>query len=1054
MRNNFLILSQIQTHFHVSSHLQIWTSCLNCGAGQLVSTSCSRGNGNTNTRCGMCTECSAGKFRPANLQTPGGCHFDGIVKVSNADYICTDCRDCGANTYRTGGCRTTTDSICSACTTCNPGKYRSSGCHPDTPTADAVCSQCSDCPTGKFRSGGCAGTTDSICVSCPSGRFAFGPTSTSCEGILIQDVHVKQFGDDAAKTPMWKPIEDGTMNAVEKTMYSEEAVISFAMPVSDSEWTEIRVYCAKGAGSDRCDTGGNGVATYTKRDASGAYYFVCSKDEIYQRQQRCVCNGVASFEASGSNEDCGIWGSDGKHRCLFQDGNCLDAAGEVPQRVMIGGATRWKGRCNPAYDLSQRPKCTSDPASTSGTRRVYVRMPGLQAAGAEFRFKILPKHSLAGYPPSDPSSWVRAIRLETQCGCVGSVGNGAPINPTIVQTWDGNKKGSEWELAFEDVSVCDAGVKVIESVQGGDDKMRYIPGVQATTQNCLPGNDRQVIISERQAVSITAGIGEVSSYCLQSSDQGTYNSQRACVNGAVQWAGRVTGLVRTTTNEPVVRAKVWLTAPGVWNGWERIQSMPLGHGFKTSIPSIVEARQGLPSNVPLEMCKERCINVTSCVALELRDDGTGCSFYGPWAPDLGSMFREGARGSSGTTSVPYAGFPAETYFEAKDGNPQVWVHRAMAVTGSAVAQNGQQTNFQINIMTDQITASAQTFTAHAIMFTGDFEHVMKPQTTQITVQHLSDTVAKLQEDFVDQSSNTVSGKVYFANTVTGSNPKPCGVRKATVSAHAVDAHGNAAEDALGAPVLTQHVGDKAGEYTISVPRETKFMIKVVYWNSAAASTCGNETWLSTCNPAGGGTSYTTHPSACGCQHKIALKDGLDKTLTLSSDIRDYDFVDTSVSQLKVEAYGGRCRFRLGGLRLRFHGEECTLYQKEVTINNGGIEASLQVPAIPFVVKWESDSITEERTGISSGDVNAKLGAAGPFQGQKRAPLSWGSKTVTFVYHPTPDMLVTMPNMYPTCSSWHNVLQQSKNYTAIIRVHESFGYVSNDASKAREVRPKV
>ena len=46
---------------------------------------------------------------------------------------------------------------------------------------------------------------------------------------------------------------------------------------------------------------------------------------------------------------------------------------------------------------------------------VAVRLPGLSTGGTEYSFKIVPSHSTAGYPPSDPSSRVRSLRIQSQC---------------------------------------------------------------------------------------------------------------------------------------------------------------------------------------------------------------------------------------------------------------------------------------------------------------------------------------------------------------------------------------------------------------------------------------------------------------------------------------------------------------------------------------------------------------------------------------------------------------------------------------------------------------
>ena len=348
----------------------------------------------------------------------------------------------------------------------------------------------------------------------------------------------------------------------------------------------------------------------------------------------------------------------------------------------------------------------------------------------------------------------------------------------------------------------------------------------------------------------------------------------------------------------------------------------------------------------------------------------------------------------------------------------------MAVTGLEKTSNGQKTNFQINMMTNKISTKTKAFTAKAKMFTGDFQHVITPASTQVNIEHLSDSIAGLQSEFTDESSNSISGKIYFANTVTGDNPTACGVKKVTVTAHSVEQAGTAisataannqitvgsivglsvndqvlfwdptknaacageglvhgiyykiktasgsaitlkslsdvdldlpgtascatgkivevSKDPLGTPVLTGHVGDEAGKYVLTIPRDTTVMLKADYWNDHAPKTCSNATWLETChsdpsNENDPGQAHTSSPNACGCKHTINLVPGKALELTLTSDLPDYDFIDTTVQQLKVQAFGGACQYRLGGMRLQVQAESCTLFSHNLLIGNGGIE---------------------------------------------------------------------------------------------------------------------
>ena len=73
----------------------------------------------------------------------------------------------------------------------------------------------------------------------------------------------------------------------------------------------------------------------------------------------------------------------------------------------------------------------------------------------------------------------------------------------------------------------------------------------------------------------------------------------------------------------------------------------------------------------------------------------------------------------------------------------------MAVSGSKVVAGGLITNFNINIMTTEITSKSQIFTAETSMFTGAFKHTITPTTQQVTIVHLANSAASI-EDFTDE----------------------------------------------------------------------------------------------------------------------------------------------------------------------------------------------------------------------------------------------------------------------------------------------------------------
>ena len=54
---------------------------------------------------------------------------------------------------------------------------------------------------------------------------------------------------------------------------------------------------------------------------------------------------------------------------------------------------------------------------------------------------------------------------------------------------------------------------------------------------------------------------------------------------------------------------------------------------------------------------------------------------------------------------------------------------------------------------------------------------------------------------------------------------------------------------------------------------------------------------------------------------------------------------------------------------------------------------------------------------------------------------WSDQTIIFEYHPTPVMDVQMPNDMKSCEtrSLQMVLSQGKNYSAVVKVSENYGY---------------
>ena len=121
--------------------------------------------------------------------------------------------------------------------------------------------------------------------------------------------------------------------------------------------------------------------------------------------------------------------------------------------------------------------------------------------------------------------------------------------------------------------------------------------------------------------------------------------------------------------------------------------------------------------------------------------------------------------SSATTAFMVAlGVLVPTWNDFKCGHTRCtsWVKRMFAMTDMYENTKIRKTQnkggnikmgFQINMMTNKISTKTKAFTAKAKMFTGDFQHVITPASTQVNIEHLSDSIAGLQSEFTDESSN-------------------------------------------------------------------------------------------------------------------------------------------------------------------------------------------------------------------------------------------------------------------------------------------------------------
>ena len=522
------------------------------------------------------------------------------------------------------------------------------------------------------------------------------------------------------------------------------------------------------------------------------------------------------------------------------------------------------------------------------------------------------------------------------------------------------------------------------------------------------------------------------------------------------------------------QAKVHLTHAN-WDGWEEVLSVspgegkPASWGFKESVPTMTDATPPLaPGAGTVAECKARCILSTLCVAFE-RKAGI-CTYY-KWEP----AFKEG-EGSH----VDYAGFVRDTYFEEKSGPAgpaiQVFIHRAVAVSADMEQSAGVKTNFEINLMTSSVNigTSSTTFTAHVAQKTIDFQHTYTRATVTVQVTHLAVAPAVINPGtgsganpdggFEDTSSNSVTGRITYGNT----NSATCGVTGATVTAYQVNNDGvtffQNPPKSLGPPSELK-VTDPVGEFTVTIPRDTRTMLVVDYWDSTKPATCGNATWVAlSCPPPTSssdntprklpsGTSwellkaYHWNDNACGCKHDFSLAAGQDAHFVLTNDDKaNYDYTDTTTRALTVEAFGGACRMALGTLAMKVQGLNCIAYVATSTIPEGSISTTFaSVPAMPLDVVWDTSVIAtsdDAREGISKGHVDAQLMEGGSTAKKKLAALTWSDQTVQYMYKAATVLSVELNTAPRSCTSGSDfsskIMKQGKNYTAFVTVSEQYG----------------
>lgn len=467
------------------------------------------------------------------------------------------------------------DKTCGVCVNggCASGHYMT-GC--DQSGSDSgQCNVCTECDEGHYRKNGCEAAfsrDDAKCHVCPPSTYSFTGNDLSCDGYVASNVQIKQFSTVAGtmfgKHTTWTGIAPGVMEAAQESKYANEATISFDIPANKAagKWDEIRFYCRKGDTNDLCDSGFNVDKTYTDSDADGRY-FTCLRADVLA-SKTCSCRGESSFAMSGSHDDCGAW-SDGTGNKCYMDGNsCIDASGKAPVTTSSG---RFVGACTPGLSNynDNRPTCTS--AVVGSKRRIFVVLRGLDTPRLEYRFKILVGHSGNWLKSQWRSAFARPdtqeLRIVTTCGCTGSTGDGSPMKVAVRQTWDQTPAtGNQFEISFDDASICESGIKMYVG-DSGSEQASYL-AVTSPTQSCFTGR-QTVLISQKHDISGGLALGSSVTFCLQASQTAvpTYDSSKTCSKSLVQWAGRLSGLVHTSTGSAVSNAKVYLTHAS-WDGWE------------------------------------------------------------------------------------------------------------------------------------------------------------------------------------------------------------------------------------------------------------------------------------------------------------------------------------------------------------------------------------------------------------------------------------------------------------------------------------------------------
>ena len=512
----------------------------------------------------MCADCPVGKYYVldtwANQHSGCGAQYRFYKKSSAAAWNCDTCTDCAAGKYRSNGCKPSSnvDKTCMTCQTCPANEYLI-GCSTNADNEDGSCHSCKQCGGGKHRIVGTCkrgphnlaspAQADAICGNCPADTYAFSGNDVSCDGFVAANVEIKQFSeigdsstdeDSFKKHTVWTAILPGAMAEAKKSKYANEVTLSFDFPDGSTTWNEIRFYCRKGDTSELCDT--NSLSDHTFQEtATEGRYMKCLRADVLATPSAsgtCSCRGESTFAITKSKNDCGDWGDGSGHSKCNVDGiNCKDYTGQAP----VNGVARCvPGSLANKNELDPRPTCSSK--IENGKVRVYAILRGLDEADVEYRFKIVIGQSTSGDSDWTTADWTTAfgrtdtqeLRVKSQCGCIGSVGDGTPTQLRVRQTWNqvSDPTGNQFQITFNDMSICENG---INKYVGDESASSFItvPGVESCFAERIP-----VVVGQLQDIQSSQALGSEVTYCLQASNLPNYQSEKVCATSVVQWAGK------------------------------------------------------------------------------------------------------------------------------------------------------------------------------------------------------------------------------------------------------------------------------------------------------------------------------------------------------------------------------------------------------------------------------------------------------------------------------------------------------------------------------------